>query len=426
MARFAHRPSGSTPAAAPSGPLPEPLRLVCDLAGVALIALFLAGFAERSVTHQGDLRTFQLAARAALAGLDPYAPGTLSDLAGRRVMPFVYPPVALLPFLALAALPAKAVAVAWMWGKIVLLGALVLAWARWFAPGAGLLAVGLVAVFGWNSSAQWDLASGNVAILECGLVWAAFGCWLAGWRTRFALLVVAAAAFKLAPAAFRLLLLVPTARAGASPRRFVASLVLFAIVVLGPTLVGPGAHFERFWAHVPDATAYGDANPSALGLATLVAGWAGLEGLFATRAAIALWIAYAVALVALSVPLLRDAHARRDARRWVMIAVFLYVLLLPRPMAYGFVLLTPAPLFFSPRPFGRAPWPLLLALLLASQGLWRLTSIRSGSPLVTYAPFLLSLCVWLLVVNERATRPAAEAAPHAPGELAADPGARAA
>lgn len=408
-------------------PLPEPLRLALDLVGVTLIALFLAGFVERNVTHQGDLKTYQLAARAALDGLDPYEPGTLSTMAGRRVFPFVYPPVALLPFMAAASLPPKAVAVWWMWLKIGLLVVLVFAWAKWFVRDASLLALGLVAAFGWNSSAQWDLGAGNVAIIECCLLWAGFGCYVAGRRGWFALLVITAACFKITPAVFLLLLLVPTSSAGRSPARFAAASVALALVVLGPTLVGPAAHFTRFWSHVPDATGYGDANPSALGFATVLAGWIGAKGAVAWQVATAVWVAYAAALITCSVPVLKSAHGLRDARRWVMIAVFMYVLLQPRPMAYGFVLLAPAPFFFAPKPFASHVGRLVLSMVLAAQGLWRLTQNRTGSPLVTYAPFLLSLCVWLLIVNEQSTSAAASrgsnveelAAPREPAEKAA-------
>ncbi len=364
------------------------------------------GFVERNLIHQGDLKTYQLAAAAALKGLDPYLPENLSALAGRSVFPFVYPPVALAMFAAASSLPAKTAAACWMWGKIGLLGVLIAVWSKWFTRNATLLSVALVAAFGWNASAQWDLAAGNVAILECGLIWAAFACYLAGWRMRFALLITAAACFKVAPAAFLLLLLVPTSSATASPKRFVAALSILGLVVFGPTLFGPAAHYQRFWAHVPDATGQGVANPSALGLATLLVQMAGLRGNAAGLVASAVWIAYAAGLVACSLPLLRCAYACRDARRWIMTAVFLYVLLLPRPMAYGFVLLAPAPLFFAPKPFDSAAGRLLLGLVLAAQGIWRLTSNTGDSPLVTYAPFLLSLCVWLLVVHEHRVTPA--------------------
>ena len=380
--------------------LPNWLQVMFDVVGIALLALFLAGFVERNVMHQGDLKTYQLAARVALAGSDPYRPEELSALAGHRVFPFVYPPVALLPFLLVDGLAPKTVALAWIWAKIAILGVLVLAWGRWFARETALLAVALVATFGWNSSAQWDLAAGNVAIVECALVWAALGCFLAGRRTLFTLLIVAASCFKLTPAAFMLLLLVPTRRAGASPWRLALGLSALALFVLGPTVWGPASSFQPFWAHVPDATTYGYSNPSALGLAALIAGALGPIRSLVGPVTNAMYGAYALAVLAGSFPLLRRTYMSMDASRWAMTAVFLYVLLMPRPMAYGFVLLTPAPLYFSPRPFHTAPGRWFLALILAAQGLWRLTSNVSGSPLVIYAPFLLSLCIWLLVVNE--------------------------
>jgi hypothetical protein len=69
-------------------------------------------------------------------------------------------------------------------------------------------------------------------------------------------------------------------------------------------------------------------------------------------------------------------------------------------MAYGFVILTPAPFFFSPKPFRGAVGQLILASVLSAQGLWRLTFVATSSPLVTYAPFLLSLCTWGLILND--------------------------
>jgi len=381
-------------------PVPVSLSRVADALVLILLGLFLHSFAYRNLTHQGDLKTYQLAASAVQSGLDPYLPENLAQLAGRRVFPFVYPPVALLPFLAVAGLPAKTVALAWIWGKIVLLGLLAWAWARWLSGGSSLLAVALVAVFGWNGSSQWDLSAGNVAIVECALVWAAFGCFIAGRRGLFAALIVVAACFKLLPATFLLLLLLSTEGSKASPRLLGTAFLALLMLTLLPTLVGPASGYQKFWLAVPDATAYADANPSALGLLSHLIGSAGVSESVAAPASLALWACYALGLVLASFGVLRDSFARQDARHWVMCAVFLYVLLLPRPMAYGFVLLTPAPLYFAPRPFDRTAGRLLLALVLAAQGLWKFTLNRSDSFLVTYAPFLLTLCVWLLVVNE--------------------------
>jgi len=398
-------------------PVPARLGHVADVLVLVLIGVFLYSFVQRNYTHQGDLKTYQLAASAVQAGLDPYAPENLAQLAGRRVFPFVYPPVALLPFVAVAGFPAKTVALAWIWGKVILLGLLVFAWARWLSGGASLLAVALVAVFGWNGSAQWDLSAGNVAIVECGLVWAAFGCFIAGRRGLFATLIVVAACFKLLPAVFLLLLLLPASGSKVSPRLLGAAFVGLLLLTLLPAFVGPASGWQRFWIAVPDATAYADANPSALGLLSHLVHAAGVKEGVAEPLSIALWGGFALGMVLASLGVLRASYARRDALHWVMCAVFLYVLLLPRPMAYGFVILTPAPLYFAPRPFDRTAGRLLLALMLAAQGLWRFTLNRSDSFLVTYAPFLFTLCIWLLVVNEHSVSRANASAADAEGDI---------
>jgi hypothetical protein len=380
-----------------------------DVVGLALIGLFLYGFVARNLMQQGDLKTYLYAAHATLAGQDPYVPENLSAIAGRRVFPFVYPPIALLPFMAVSGIAPKLIAALWMWGKIAILGGLVLLWGRVFLRHVPLVIVGLLAVFGWNASAQWDLGAGNVAILEAGLIWIALACFVAGKRTLFAAFVLAAACFKLAPILLLALLLVPVRGAGPSVRHLAFASVAFAVLVLGPLVTGPAAGFRPFWIHVPDATGFGDSNPSLLGLLHVLLHAVGVQGPGADGIATALWAASVCALIAASLPVLRAATEAGDARRWAMIAVFLYVLVVPRPMAYGYFLLTPALLYLSPRPFDRGVGPLLLALVVSAQGLLRLTQIRSASPLVTYGPCLLTLCVWLLVLNAHSQRSGAPA-----------------
>ena len=378
----------------------ERFHVAADALGVALVALYLAVFVARNVGLQWDLKMCLLAAHAARVGLDPYRIEDLAAVAGRgAAFPFLYPPVSLLPFAALALLPLTVAAAWWIGLKSALLAGLTVAWRRWFAPRGALLPLALLAVFGWNAAALWDLRAGNVALVETALLWAGFGCFVAGRRGAFAALVVAAACFKLVPAAFLLLLLVPTGGHRPAPGRLLAALAALALVAWGPLLVGPAARWRGFLEHVPDAATLGEANPSGLALAHALAGAAHLSAPATARLAVALWVAFALALAALSLPFLRATWRARDARRWVMAAVLLELLLEPRPMAYGFVRLAPAPLFFSPAPFHRPAGRLLLALALAAQGLARAASLQVDSPAVTFAPFLLTLAVWLLVAR---------------------------
>jgi hypothetical protein len=213
---------------------------------------------------------------------------------------------------------------------------------------------------------------------------------------------VAAACFKLWPATFLLLLLVPAGAQTRSPGRLMAALVLLAALVWAPTVLGPAARWDSFLGHVPAANSLGDANPSGLALAGALTEATGHAGPGAGRLATAAWLAYALALLAVSTPFLRRLWRVRDARHWVMAAVFLEVLLAPRPMAYGFLVLAPAPLFFAPEPFHRPAGRSLLALVLAAQGLARAANQQPASLLLTFAPFLLTLAVWLLILRSGA------------------------
>jgi hypothetical protein len=395
----------STPSLSRAHAGPDWVRTALDVLGVGLIVLYLGVFVVRNVSIQGDFRTYLAAARAPQMGLDPYEPRTLASIAGRPMDPFVYPPLVLAAFRPLATVHPSVAAALWIGLKIALLAGLMFVWLRWFVPGVGLLPLALIAVFGWNEAALWDLRTGNVALLECGLLWTAFACFVAGRRAAFTGLVVAGACFKLLPALFLLLLLVPTQGKAPSPRHLLAGLVLLAVLVWGPTVIGPASHWERFFRHIPDARTLGESNPGALGFATVLAAAARITQPGASWAATSAWLAYALALLAASIPFLRKVWRERDPRIWVMTAVFLFVLLEPRPMAYGFVLMAPAPLFFAPKVFRRPAGELLLALAVSAQGLFRAANQHSDSLLYTYSPALLTPLVWFLILESESRDP---------------------
>src|SRR5262245_33234483 len=125
--------------------LPAWIGRLVDAAGLAMIALFLWGFVGRNFLAQADLKTYRFAGRAVLAGLDPYVVENLSRVAGHPVFPFIYPPIHLLPCLAIAEVPWQALALAWMCGKIAILSLLIFAWAKWINREPMVLPMALVA-----------------------------------------------------------------------------------------------------------------------------------------------------------------------------------------------------------------------------------------------------------------------------------------
>ena len=378
---------------------------------LAVVAIYLAWYIQRFAVFQGDLRTYLSAAKAVWAGLDPYRPEVLSELAMRRVMPFVYPPAGILPFLWLPVFPQPFVMPACMWAKAGLLALLVAHWRRSF-PAGSLIPLILVTLYAFNRAAQWDLSSGNIAILEAALLFAAFACWARGRRRAFAALVVAASVFKLAPAVFLLLLLVPLENSPARPRLLFASVAVVVALLVLPMWIPPFSHWGSFLVHAPDAVLYGDSNPSSLGFLTALVSRAGLGSAAVVWVGRALWCVFAVVAVWAGRQHIRSLWARRRAMDWIMTAVLLYVLLHPRIMAYGYVLAAPAILYFAPRPFVGRVGLLLWALILSAQGLsQQLTHFASGSLFVLYAPFLFALSAWLSLCARSEERPIAGPVP---------------
>lgn len=391
------------------------LRIGLQAAALALIALYVVTFALKNIHLQWDFNSYRLAGLAALRGLDPYHLASLEAVAHKSVkIPFIYPPASLAFFLPFAALPIGVAAATWIALKCAILFTLVFVWARWFVPKADVLAVALLAVFGWNSAALWDLRSGNVALIECLLLWSAFKCLVDGHRAWFAALIVAASIFKLTPAAYLLLLLVPSSRekSGSVPGSTAAapatsalpwvSMAALALVVVLPLAIGPASHWHGFLLNVPNADALGESNPSSFALSVLMEGLLGGSGAGIASGAFWLWAAYALLLIAASFPFLRDAWRARDPMRCVMAAVFLDVLLSPRPMAYGFLRLGPAPLYLAGHLLPRPGFVLLLALIFSAQGLARAAHHSLDSTWAVFFPLLSTLGLWLLVVASHA------------------------
>lgn len=386
--------------------IPTVVRAVLRAVALSLIGLYVFTFALRNVALQWDFRSYMLAARAALAGLDPYQIEALSTIAQRPIaIPFLYPPIALVPFVIMVPLSPGIAAMAWIAIKCWILVGLIAMWRRWLVPEAGVLAIALVAVYGWNAAALADLRSGNVALIECALLWTAFLFFIAERRTAFTTLVVAAAVFKVLPAAYLLLLLVPTPRHRPEPARLLWAAATLLALIGAPLVIGPAARWEGFGSNIPWAYALGDSNPSAFALAVTVAGAFGVSGEMVKPVATGIWLIYCAALVAVSVPYLKEAWRAKDAMRWVMIAVVLDLLVAPRPMSYGFVRLGPAPLYFGCALLPRPGWGLLIALIFAAQGLALSAHHRIDTTLVTFSPLLLTLGLWLMVVLRKPMLP---------------------
>jgi glycosyl transferase family 87 len=358
--------------------------------------------ARITLNRPWDTETYWYAASAAIRGLNPYDSADLSRLAHRAVgMPFLYPPATIVLFVPLTLLPVLKAAELWVLAKVALLFGLFRIWQSRFLKHGNAVLLLAVLVFGFNAAAVWDLKTGNIATMEALLLWAGFAAYVEGRRAEFAAWVVAASLFKLLPIVFLLLLLAPSRKGPRDAKLALGALAAWAVVVFLPVLVGPG--WARDYVHqLPAERPWGTASPSALGLIDMLLGEQAAPLLAPSWRAMSLWAAYALALIAVSIPPLRRLWRRGDDAERVMAAVVLFVLLMPRTMAYSYLVALAPGLALGAPILRRLGGSFAVGGVLMAQALLApVLRFDYRNPWLANAPFLLLLGLWIAFrVNE--------------------------
>jgi glycosyl transferase family 87 len=363
------------------------VRVALALALTGVAALYVA----LGASNPWDFQTYYHAARACRAHLNPYDLAALSAVAGKAIeLPFLYPPVTLLPFLALSFLPFHAASLVWLGINACLLVALLAMWRREFlaeVPGWALLGV---ALFGFNAATLWDLRTGNVAMVEAFLLWAGFLSYVRGKTVCSARRIAGASIFKIAPIAFLGVLLV-----GRGPRKTKAFAILLGVAMLAAALAVSWPLTVE-WAralpgHFAGERPTGEINPSALGI---------LDGILGDRYrawALPLFGVYACVVALVAIPAIRKVSKSDSPEDRVMVGITLWVLLSPRVMIYSYMLMV-VPALFVVRYAISIPWARTLGyVLLMAQGLVRLLPGRPPAALAE-GPFILGLAVFAALV----------------------------
>jgi hypothetical protein len=366
----------------------------------ALLAFWLLYAHYFSLGHVGgwDCETYYYAASAAQHGLDPYNLEKLAAVAKRPVaLPFLYPPATLLFFTPLTWMSVSTAVSVWFAIKLALFALLLWLWHKRFLRDTDAIILSMVAALGFNAAPLWDLRGGNVAILESLLLWWAFVCYVEERRTAFAALVVLASVFKIVPILFLVLLLVPSKREPARPILALGGGAALAAFVLLPVLFGPpwASNFLRPAASVRPT---GVVNPCALGIFDTLLGSGRPESLGPAYLPVLLWAAYCVTLAGLSWPAVKMAWDARNPLRCVLVSVFLFVLLSPRPMIYSYLMLVPPVMALATPILKRFGGQFLLAALLIAPVLARRFGLIPASFLADNSPFFLALGIWVLYV----------------------------
>lgn len=381
------------------------LRRLLELA--VLVLLLGIGFAivRLSLNRPWDTETYWYAATAVDQGLNPYDKGDLALLAHRPVgMAFLYPPATLPLFTLLTIFPVLKAAEVWVVIKVALLFVLFQMWRSRFLPRMNPFLLEIAVVFGFNAATIWDIKTGNIAILEQVLLWAAFAAYLSGRRKAFAAWIVAASVFKLFPIAFLFLLLVPSRGGDRDWKLALGAFGAWAAVVFLPVFVGPA--WARGYLHsVPAERPWGTASPSALGLIDMLLGEHTTPLVAPSLRAASLWLGYAALLVGFSARTIKRLWERGEPMEGVLVGVILYSLLTPRMMAYSYLLaVVPSLALLAPIMQGFGGTATVTGILASQALLAPVLSLDYRNPWLANLPFLLLLGVWIVTVVLRGGR----------------------
>jgi Glycosyltransferase family 87 len=367
----------------------------------ALLLVLLAAaplFVQTSARQMWDFETYWYAARSAISGGNPYSSDQLALVADRPVaMPFVYPPSTVPLFLPFTVAPVLQARWIWLALKVLAILALFQLWRRRILPTVPLVPLAFAAAFGFNAAAIWDLKTGNVSGLEQLVLWLGFSAHIQGRPLASAMRIAVASIFKLLPAAFLALLVMPVRGSQKENwKPITVALSLLAAFVVVPILVGP-EWARGYLGNFPDERPWGYVNPSALGLIDTLLGRHGGSLLGESFPNLALSAVYVLLVGIISVRPLRRAMQSKDALLWVMTAIPLFVLLVPRPMIYTYLLAVPAMFYLLTPMLQRVGGAYAVGGILGAQafvipGL----GLNYENPWTSNLPFFLLLGLWTL------------------------------
>lgn len=368
-------------------------------------ALVLGWFAWRLVPlvrapdqFQWNVKSYWAAAHAVARGLDPYPIATLRGILGEPTdLPFGYPPAVAHALRPLSLLPYRVAAWAFLLLKFGCLAVLWRVWRR-LLPQVDPLLVAFLAVFGFGGALLVDLYEGNVSVLEQLALWSGVLAWRRGRPWPAAVLLALAGAFKLFPAVFVLLLLVPDEQGRRQPLPMAAGMALLAAIVLIPG--PPGSSYFAALANAPHRWESGRDNPCALGFFVDLARAGKLAFLApGSRGPMIAWTGYAIFMLGLGLKPLREALRRAEPLAVAMIAVIVYAVAAPRMKSYSYLILVPPAAWLLTHLPPRG-WLVLAACLLC--GLPAAYSVAFTPAILAllrdYHSWLAALALWAIAV----------------------------
>jgi len=375
-------------------------RIACVLVLLGWAALFGHVLANPGA-FQWDLKSYYAASHVYTSGGDPYDVQNLRRVGGgARILPFYYPLSGLHVLRPICSLDYRTAYKLWAILEAAAIAALLLIWKRWFLERTDWLWILVLGLLGFGGAVLWDIKAGNVAAFEQLLVWAGFAFLLRARVSAFVACVVAASVFKMIPAVFLLLLLLPALRSRTNVLKMAAGLVAVAVIVLLPFAGKPElfASFARGLRGTAPPLQY---NPTFFGAFDEMANAYGL-GWFGGPVKYVFLLVYAAALLFASRRLVRAALASGSLRFAILVAVMLYALLMPKFVIYSYMIVFVPVLALVFPLLARSKAAAYAALAALSLGGIAAIPTNLGTFLGHWSPFLLLVGSWaVLVAAER-------------------------
>jgi hypothetical protein len=347
-------------------------------------------------TTQWDFSIYYHAVLAREAGKNPYETEDLQELGHSFDRSFRYPPIVLGVLRPVVSLPYVSAARVWLLLKLALVGAVVLLWKRVFVPRCSLLLLLWLTMFAFNAALIWDLRSGNISVLEQLLLWAGLACYLRGRLALFVLFVVFAAVFKLTLIAFLLLLVWHPERPLSRLLLSLGGVLVFIMLILLPIFSSPELG-RQFLGSMDLFDTTTRSNPTAYSVFRMIYGY--ISGADPEhRLVFSFGLVYTALILTFSFKTLLFLRRHVDLLPFICGFCVVFALIMPRFIAYSYLLLVvPAIVLWFPlaRNLGAA---VVLAGLMAVQGLQMLPPVEFGEVLTTHFAYFLVLTLWILTI----------------------------
>ena len=349
---------------------------------------------------QWDFPGYYFAAKSYAMGDNPYDTDLVSQRAGSRVYEYGYPPNSLFFFRPLTLFGYASAKELYFSLKIVLLIALMYLWGSGFLSRKVDVFFFPFCILAYNAAVMGDIAAGNVSIIEQLFLWLGFYFFLERRFVIFSLFVVCAAAFKITPILFILLLWYGER----GKRRLYFSVAAFAFLVylLSPMIFAPEVfqhHLNTMRVIFSHSYDRGLNNPSTFAfvkdMSDIIEMRLGIE--------VAPWVDYGVFIVIAAaiaglgvkgLAVLAQDENTEGKMVMVFIACLTYALISPRFKNYSYMLLTLPTYYLLKRAQYKRFYPyILIVFCLVIPGLTKGVSLFS---LIGYYPLAMAYGVWTI------------------------------